>query len=71
MKDFNGMRWEDFEKWIEEKYPFGEIRFNGGGGIYIETGEVVYQGLNSSPIQVNTGLYEGEDEAGSFVEKRT
>ena len=31
MKKLDGMRWDEFEKWVEERYPFGKIRFNGGG----------------------------------------
>ena len=30
MKKIDGMKWDDFEKWVEEKYPFGEIHFDGG-----------------------------------------
>jgi len=67
MKKFNGMRWDEFEKWVEERYPFGTIHFNGGGGIYIDTGEKVYQANYSYPIHIDTNLVEGEDEKGSFV----
>jgi len=70
MKKLDGMRWDEFEKWVEERYPFGKIRFNGGGGIYIETGEEVYQGTHSHPVHINTDLFEGEDKEGSFVKLR-
>lgn len=70
MNKFNGMRWDDFEKWLEEKYPFGEINFDGGGGIYIDTGERVAFKGEWYPIEVETGLIEGADDEGSFVRKR-